>query len=316
MSRRADLPAELCDSPFSTQTARRLGVTPARLRAKDVQHPFHAVNSMNITEAPPAAGSVPALQRRAAEYRVRMADDEFFSHATAARLHGIPLPAHVQACPLLDVSVICPSYPPQARGVRGHRLRRADLTLLNGLAASTPVSAWCELASILSIEALVVAGDYLLAGPDPHSGIQPFATTADLARAARDSYRRPGAKRLRSAAALVRPGVRSPKETELRLCLISAGLPEPVPNFVVACTDGTTRMLDLAYPQLRLAFEYEGDMHRTDRALFLSDIERREALADCGWEIIRVVATHLHRSGRKSFTSRVRRRIASRAKTL
>jgi hypothetical protein len=188
--------------------------------------------------------------------------------------------------------------------------------LLGGLAVSTPLETWCELASVLSIEALVVAGDYLLAGPDPHSGLPPFATIVDLVRAVRDSYRRPGVKRLRSAVTLVRPGVRSAKETELRLCLVRAGLPEPDPNFVVTCMDGKTRMLDLAYPRLRLALEYEGDLHRTDRALFLSDVERREALADCGWEIIRVVATHLHPSGRDDFVSRVRRRIAGRARIL
>jgi len=41
---------------------------------------------------------------------------------------------------------------------------------------------------------------------------------------------------------------------------------------------------------VKIALEYEGDHHRTDRRQFRRDIRRFEALADMGWLTIRVTA--------------------------
>ncbi|MBW8870814.1 MAG: DUF559 domain-containing protein [Leifsonia sp.] len=48
--------------------------------------------------------------------------------------------------------------------------------------------------------------------------------------------------------------------------------------------------VDLAYPEWRLALEYEGDHHRTDRGQWHKDIDRQSRLEDLGWRVIRVTA--------------------------
>jgi very-short-patch-repair endonuclease len=49
-------------------------------------------------------------------------------------------------------------------------------------------------------------------------------------------------------------------------------------------------VLDMGWESIKLAVEYEGDHHRTDRRQFNKDIRRAEALADLGWIGIRVTA--------------------------
>jgi hypothetical protein len=113
-------------------------------------------------------------------------------------------------------------------------------------------------------------------------------------------------KRLRAAAALARPRVESPKETETRLLLVDAGLPEPLTNYVITDAEGNfVARVDLAWPRLRACVEYEGEGHRTDRDQFRKDITRRERLEDHGWRVIRITDDDLRHGGHE-FIRRVR----------
>ncbi len=86
----------------------------------------------------------------------------------------------------------------------------------------------------------------------------------------------------------MRIGPASRPESLLRLVIVAAGLPEPVIAPPVEVAGGRlTLHPDLAYPELRIAIEYEGDGHREARR-WERDIERRELLEDAGWRIIRV----------------------------
>ncbi|NYI70275.1 hypothetical protein GGQ54_000835 [Naumannella cuiyingiana] len=95
---------------------------------------------------------------------------------------------------------------------------------------------------------------------------------------------------------LVRAGAESPRETLLRLALVLAGLPEPQCN--VWIRDGATRVarVDLYYPRWRVAIEYEGDHHRTERRQWNRDIERYAELGRLGVHTVRVTASHLSRA--------------------
>lgn len=42
-----------------------------------------------------------------------------------------------------------------------------------------------------------------------------------------------------------------------------------------------------------MVVEYDGDQHRTSRSQYVRDVERHEALAACGWTVIRVLADEL-----------------------
>jgi very-short-patch-repair endonuclease len=54
---------------------------------------------------------------------------------------------------------------------------------------------------------------------------------------------------------------------------------------------GKVLHLDLAWPDARVAIEYEGDHHRTDRAQWHYDIRRYDLLAENGWTVIRATAS-------------------------
>jgi hypothetical protein len=76
-----------------------------------------------------------------------------------------------------------------------------------------------------------------------------------------------------------------------RLLLIRAGFPPPQTQVPVYDEYGQlVAVLDMGWESIKLAAEYEGDHHRTDRRQFNKDIRRAEALADLGWIDIRVTA--------------------------
>ncbi len=51
---------------------------------------------------------------------------------------------------------------------------------------------------------------------------------------------------------------------------------------------------EFAYPELRLALEYEGAHHRTETRQWNRDIEKYQHYAQAGWEVLRVTADLLY----------------------
>ncbi|MFC5860050.1 endonuclease domain-containing protein [Agromyces flavus] len=148
---------------------------------------------------------------------------------------------------------------------------------------------WCQLARYLGIEDLVAAGDHLLTVRDLGARRGAYANVPALTRAA-DAHRgSTGAALLRVALPLLRPGPLSRRESMLRLRIVCAGLPEPVVAYRVVepGLGAYTPTVDLAYPEYRIAMEYEGDHHR-DPFQFRRDVARYERLQDVGWIVIRV----------------------------
>lgn len=107
-----------------------------------------------------------------------------------------------------------------------------------------------------------------------------------------DRYRsRRGIRRARVALSLADPGAESPRESWLRLVLIRAGFPVPQTQIPVRDEYGQlVAELDMGWEHLKLAVEYDGYQHWTDRRQFRRDITRAEALRDLGWINVRVTA--------------------------
>ena len=100
----------------------------------------------------------------------------------------------------------------------------------------------------------------------------------------------------RAAAALVRSGVDSPPETIVRLIIVDGGLPCPQAGLAVYDeSGGWIGRPDLCYILLKLAIQYEGDVHRTTRKRWRADISRDEVLHDHEWDVIRVTGDDLSR---------------------
>lgn len=98
-------------------------------------------------------------------------------------------------------------------------------------------------------------------------------------------------RRARHALRFVDAGAESPREAWLRLVLIEAGYPRPQTQIPVYGEYGQlVGVLDMGWDDVKIALEYEGDHHRTDRQQFNRDIARFEALTELGWIAIRVTA--------------------------
>ena len=81
----------------------------------------------------------------------------------------------------------------------------------------------------------------------------------------------------------------SPMETRIRLVIVFDGLPVPVLQHPVG-----PYFLDMAYPAIRLAVEYDGKNHRTqERAL--RDLTRQAYLSGEGWTVLRFTAVQVLR---------------------
>lgn len=278
MPAKTPLPPELATAPFSVAEAAAAGLPPSRMRASDLEKPYRGVRS------------VAGIQSSAVErYVPRLGEGQFFSHATAARLWGISLPRRVPEQPL-HVSVVLPSRAPRIAGVTGHHVKpgTAFVTLRPGLRVSTVAATWLALASTLSLDELVIAGDSATRRNNPLTTVEDLVDAVDAAGST------PGIRRARQALALIRPRTDSVKETELRLMMVRFGLPEPVVNFEIRNEHGAFLGFgDLAYPEYKVLVEYDGGQHRDDERQFHRDIDRLDDFMELDWRVIRVNKSHV-----------------------
>lgn len=222
----------------------------------------------------------------------RVLPGAMISDTTAAELLSYPLPAeHLYA---ETETVHCTVLPGQkrrcGRGVTVHCRRRTSPRRWKGLTVSDDLELLSELSAVLDHAQLVACCDYAV-GPDAPS---PRIRLAELRRRAEDARGVHGIKKLRRALADARERVESPKETELRLLLRDQGFAEPAINLEVRAPGSEESFrVDLSYPDLRIAIEYDGDWHRTDRRRFRRDRRKDDVLHELGWRVVRVVDTDL-----------------------
>lgn len=285
--------------------ALQAGATRGRLRAVDLRSPHHGVRARG--------GSPRSLTERCLELVPALREGHLFSHVTALALWGLPLPTRHLApgVPLHVGAVGCRE--PRRPGVIGHRLSPHLLPAPGPPPALVPpVLAWVQSAPLLTLDELVVVGDALAGGWSTRQEAR-GVPVEQLRSAAAQDRRRPGAARLREAAEWVRAGVESPKETEVRLLLVRAGLPEPELNVPTYGAEGAyLGRPDLRWAEQRVVLEYEGRHHRDDPEVFAQDIDRRERFEDHGWSVVRAIAPHLVPPGDAELVARVRRRFVRR----
>jgi very-short-patch-repair endonuclease len=101
-----------------------------------------------------------------------------------------------------------------------------------------------------------------------------------------------GVRRLPSMLNALDAGAQSPRETYLRLDLINAGFPRPKTQIPVARPDRRWYYLDMGWPDILVAVEYDGEHHRTSRTAYTIDVERQDYLISVGWIVVRVLADH------------------------
>lgn len=218
--------------------------------------------------------------------------DQFYSHTTAARIHGVPLPARFEREALLHLAAPTGGSRMRRPGVVGHRLK-SEIVEIDGMRVEALPDLFVHLATMLSLEELVAAGDWIVAAK---------RAGASNVGALRDALRRyegaRGLERARHALALVRTGSESPRESLVRLLIVFRGLPEPTLQHEVFDAAGAfVARIDLSWPELRLAVEYDGEQHIDDPEQVARDELRLRALKDLGWEIIHVTKDDLRDGG-------------------
>lgn len=99
-----------------------------------------------------------------------------------------------------------------------------------------------------------------------------------------------GLNALRGVLPMVDAGGASPRETWLRLLLIDAGLPAPTTQIPMYLTSTQLVVLDMGWKEFRVAAEYDGDQHRTQRKQYVKDRSRLRSLTAAGWLVVTVIA--------------------------
>ncbi len=301
------LPPALRGAAFAYRDARDAGVSRRRLGRPDIAHPHRGMYisaEIESTTLIRCRSLAPLLSER-----------QRFSHATAARLWGMPLPVRDGPDQPLHVIAVRGAEPMRRAGVIGWETEDdPGLATLGRLQIVSASRTWAQLAvpgavyarrRALSVDWLVAVGDFLLTGP--RRGV-PLCTRTDLDAAARAHRGKRGAKALQAALALVRPGPQSPRESLLRVALLRQGLPEPDIQVPVQTSAGI-RHADLGYPAARLLIEYQGDHHRTDQAQWREDLTRIQLFEDAGCRTIAVTAAEFS-DDCAALAARIRRALA------
>jgi very-short-patch-repair endonuclease len=171
------------------------------------------------------------------------------------------------------------------RGVRVHQtvLRPGDRTVVDDLPLSSALRTAWDVAALERLPTAVAALDGMV-----RAGT---VAVADLRRAAARNAGSFGAARVRRALELVDPRAASPAESWVRVALVLAGL-APVLQYEVHAA-GREMHLDFAWPEAKVALEYEGAYHFLENGQIDRDDERIERLRAAGWLVIRISAADL-----------------------
>lgn len=265
------------------------GVKRWRRYASDLDVPIRG------TRAGPAVDGT-TWEARAAGLQLLLSAGQFVSRRSAAQLLEIPVP-WVPMGPddsaRLEVGAVRPRRPPEARPVVGHQVQPGVLSEVPTAPdwLPHPADVWGLMAAVVGVDDLIIAGDHLISKVRKRRS--PGCTLERLADTVERFKGCPGIGRLREALPQIRSGVASPPETQVRLFVVRAGLPEPMTNCPVE-TPGRILHADLGYPHWRIAIEYDGAYHfenGADQAKF--DHDRRERMRDAGWYVLTLTSHDL-----------------------
>lgn len=179
-----------------------------------------------------------------------------------------------------------------------HRMKLYDdeITLLDGIPITTPERTWLDLAEMLTVDELVVAGDSCVRVPrlEFEGRDMPLCSLQDLQRMIDRHKGKRGLRKAKEAITLIRVGSDSPQESLLRLAIVRAGLPEPELNVPIIDDAGTRHHEpDLSYREYRIGIEYEGELHG-DEGQIVRDIARSEKYTALGWTEVRISKRHMN----------------------
>lgn len=274
----SDLPWALRNHAFTTAQAAEHGLSRRVLQGRHFIQVHRGVHVL--------AGTELTMDVLVEADLLQLPADAHLSHVTGLQWLGIDIgsrtPRHYSTNTTSQTSM---------RDVVLHRRQqslRGDL--VRGRPTLSPERLLVDSAAMLPAAALVQVGDQLVR--------QGFLQPDDIVRFAVTRHL-DGVRAARRAAPHVRERVDSMPETDVRLLLVSSGLPEPAVNVEIRGDDGAFLARgDLVYRRHRVLVEYDGHHHRENSAQWHKDLLRRERLEAAGWTVIVVTAVDMQAPAR------------------
>jgi hypothetical protein len=267
------LPEALRGAVFTSSIARAHGVSEKMLRGRRFERVLDGVYRYAETSM--------TFRLSVSAARLVLPDDAVLSHVSCLRLMGLSMrpdvPLHFSTNSALRT---------RQRGIVLHRRQgRLRSTYRDGVPVLGPDRTFVDCSTILSLRELVQVGDWLLAeGHTDLITLRDFVVESHL----------DGVLRARDAAAMVREGAESVRESAVRWEIARSGLPEPELNTDIL--DELVRFLargDLVYRTWKVLVEYDGWHHERDALQRQRDHLRREALEAAGWRVIVITAADM-----------------------
>jgi very-short-patch-repair endonuclease len=196
----------------------------------------------------------------------------------------------------------------QRTGVVAHesrKLRDVDLTIVNGIRVTTVARTILDLGAVCSSTVVEMAVDRAL-----RRGLTSLAQLQQLLSEI-GKRGRPGVAALRNAVDTRDPRqapTESEMETRLRGVLRGHDLPDPVPQYVIRDGNRFVARVDFAYPEHRIAIEYDSLEHHVGTHAHIRDNARRLQIEALRWSVL-VATVEDVRSGGDLLAAAVRARI-------
>lgn len=160
-------------------------------------------------------------------------------------------------------------------GLMVHQRVGAPLRRVNGWLATAPAWTAIEVARTLRRPRALATLDAAL-----RSGT---CTRAELNAALRDQSGRRGVVNVRELLPMADARAESPMESEMRLVFLDWGLPMPELQYEIIDRHGQLWRVDFAWPQYRVAAEYDSAVWHANTAAFKHDRMKAARLQECDW---------------------------------
>ncbi len=117
----------------------------------------------------------------------------------------------------------------------------------------------------------------------------------DLLRSAARQAGRRGIVATRELIPLASPLAESPMESEARLAMHDHGLMPPVLQYEIVDRNWRTWRVDFAWPEYKVAVEYDGFDWHSGPEEFRRDRQKKAALGELGWSVLSIVSDDVRR---------------------
>ena len=269
MPRSAHRPPQLRQGPFRSRDVIAAGLlTPDHLRStvwRQLGRGVYIDAELAVT---------PLVRIRAAE--LWLPAEAVITARSAAQVWGVDL-----ADPESLVEVVSPRRirPMPGLVVRAAHIAADEVTVHRGIRLTTPLHTAWEIARALPEISAIGWIDALAR--------RRRLSRRELRAHARRHVGEPGSRMAGRTVELSDPRAESPPESRLRIEMVRAGLPVPIPQFDVLVDGFFVARLDFAWPALRFGVEYDGQWHADTRQLH-RDRSRLRELNAAGWRIFHV----------------------------